>query len=326
MTADPSPREVARALARRVDQLAVDLLPGGHREGHEWRAGSTAGEAGDSLGVHLAGAKAGVWSDFATGECGDALDLVRAVLELDMGGAIRWSLRWLGIEDGDAELPARSSTQKASIKPLHNSDFWRAPWRSAQPIAGALAELYLAGRGLRFDDPGGRVLRFAERHARRNPADELEHYPALLALLRDVRIGEPCGTINVYLRRDGGDRLRDPKGKTSWGRAGGSAVMLDDFADVTLGLVVAEGVETAIALWMAELRPVWALGGAGNLKSFPVLGGIEALTIAADADDAGQKAAAEVIRRWRGAGREVLTVAPPAGDWADQAVKRQAAR
>src|SRR5262245_36034392 len=64
----PEIGEIARRLADRIDTLAVELLPVGHREGREWRAGSVGGEAGFSLGVHLVGNKRGVWSDFATGE------------------------------------------------------------------------------------------------------------------------------------------------------------------------------------------------------------------------------------------------------------------
>jgi twinkle protein len=67
--------ELAALLARDAEGVARMLLPNGKREGHEWRAGSTDGEAGKSLGVHLTGAKAGVWCDFATGENGDLLDL-----------------------------------------------------------------------------------------------------------------------------------------------------------------------------------------------------------------------------------------------------------
>src|SRR3954454_17054894 len=100
--------DIARLLARSIDSLVLVLLPAGKREGHEWFVGSVAGEPGHSLGIHLTGAKAGVWSDFATGESGDALDLVRAVLDVDMAEALRWSRRWLGIEDGAAELPTRS--------------------------------------------------------------------------------------------------------------------------------------------------------------------------------------------------------------------------
>src|SRR5205085_9707069 len=137
------------------------------------------------------------------------------------------------------------------------------------------------------------------------------------ALLSDVRTGEPCGIINVYLRSDGSDRLRDPKGKTSWGRVAGSAVMLSPFDEVTMGLTICEGLETGLALLLGNLAPVWCCAGAGNLANFPILSGIESLTVAADADEPGQKAAEAVAARWRDAGREAVIIAPPAGDWAD---------
>jgi hypothetical protein len=78
-------------------------------------------------------------------------------------------------------------------------------------------------------------------------------------------------------------------------------------------------VETCIALLMDDLAPAWALCGAGNLGKFPVLGGIEALTIAADTGAAGQTAAREAAARWRKAGREIRTITPPDDDWAAEA-------
>src|SRR3979411_2563868 len=99
--------DLSRLLAARVDALVLDLLPGGHREGHEWRCGSVNGEVGGSLGGHLTGAKAGVWADFSSDAKGDALDLVRAVHGFTVGEAIGWSRRWLGLDDGDAVMPAR---------------------------------------------------------------------------------------------------------------------------------------------------------------------------------------------------------------------------
>jgi len=313
----PGPPELARRLAERIDRLAPDLLPAGHREGCEWRCGSVAGEAGASLGVRLTGAKAGVWSDFNTGQRGDALDLVCAVLGLDVSRALGWSGHWLGIDGGDPALPVRPGVTAPSTRSPSNPDRSCRAWQAARPIVGTFADTYLTARSLPFDDPKGRVLRFAECHARRSARGELQHLPAMLALLSDVRTGEACGIINVYLRPDGSDRLRDPKGKTTWGRAGNAAVMLSAFDEPTYSLAISEGAETAIALLMADLAPVWALGGAGNLVAFPILGGIECLTIAAGADEPGQKAAAIAAQRWRDAGREVVIIAPPTGDWAD---------
>jgi hypothetical protein len=308
--------DISRMLADDALALAMDLLPGGHREGHEWRAGSLAGAAGSSLAVHLSGPKAGVWCDFATGDSGDALDLVRGALRVDMPEALAWSRRRLGIEPGQAAVPRRPAPAK--VLPPDDPERWGKPWREAVPIAGTIAEAYLAGRGLRFDDPEGRVLRYAARRWRKGPTRALEQHPALICALADARSGQACGLINIYLQPGGADRLRDEKGKTVTGRARGAVVMLSAFDEPTDGLVLCEGVETGIACHQAELRPIWACGAAGTISTFPGLGGIEALTIAADADPVGKKAAGRLADRWRQADREVAIVTPPAGDWADR--------
>jgi twinkle protein len=94
-----TPREIAERLARDAEGIARLLLPNGKREGAEWRVGSVAGDAGKSLGVHLAGGKAGVWSDFASGEGGDLLDLWAAARSLSLREAIQEAKTHLGITE-----------------------------------------------------------------------------------------------------------------------------------------------------------------------------------------------------------------------------------
>ena len=77
---------------------------------------------------------------------------------------------------------------------------------------------------------------------------------------------------------------------------------------MTTGLAIAEGIETALS---APFRPVWGCLDAGTLSRFPVLPGIECLTVFADHDEAGIKAALAVGRRWKQAGREVSLLRPP---------------
>jgi hypothetical protein len=77
---------------------------------------------------------------------------------------------------------------------------------------------------------------------------------------------------------------------------------------VTRGLAIGEGVETCLAA-AHSMTPVWCLLDAGNLAAFPVLPGIESLTIFADADDAGMKAAVACAQRWA-AHAEVVTITP----------------
>lgn len=99
--------EVKRRLASRAQAVAEYLLPNGVKQGNEWRVGSVAGEKGQSLGVHLAGSKAGVWSDFATGEGGDLLDLWMAVRRVSLVQALDEARAWLGIEAPTLHRPAR---------------------------------------------------------------------------------------------------------------------------------------------------------------------------------------------------------------------------
>ena len=59
---------------------------------------------------------------------------------------------------------------------------------------------------------------------------------------------------------------------------------------MTHGLAIGEGLETAMTARQLGLRPVWALGSAGAIGAFPVLDGVECLTILAEHDEANAKA------------------------------------
>jgi putative DNA primase/helicase len=81
---------------------------------------------------------------------------------------------------------------------------------------------------------------------------------------------------------------------------------LSEDADVLEGLHIAEGLETALDVMAEGFRPCWSTGSTAIMAKFPVLSGIEALTIIADHDlnGAGLRAASEAADRWQTAGRE----------------------
>jgi twinkle protein len=89
--------EIKRRLASSALAVAEMLLPGGHKDGAEYRAASTGGGEGQSLGVHLEGLKAGIWSDFQSGESGDLLDLWCKARGIQLAEAIDQAAAWLGI-------------------------------------------------------------------------------------------------------------------------------------------------------------------------------------------------------------------------------------
>jgi len=104
-------KDIANRLASRADVVAAYLLPSGKMDGNEWRCGDVSGVPGQSLGIHIAGNKAGVWQDFATGEGGDLLSLWQAVRNCDFPTALHEAAEWLGMSP---MLPV----QRRSAKPV----------------------------------------------------------------------------------------------------------------------------------------------------------------------------------------------------------------
>ncbi len=104
--------DIKRMLADRTQSVAEMLLPNGRKEGQEWRAGSVNGEKGQSLGVHLSGAKAGIWTDFSTGEGGDLLDLWVAAKGGTLSEALDAARAWLGVSRPVAHREPQKTYQR----------------------------------------------------------------------------------------------------------------------------------------------------------------------------------------------------------------------
>jgi hypothetical protein len=80
--------------------------------------------------------------------------------------------------------------------------------------------------------------------------------------------------------------------------------------EVTMGLVVGEGIETCLVAARAGLMPVWSTVSANNLSRFPVLPFLDGLTVLVDHDRpnpqtgrrAGHEAALALVKRYAAAG------------------------
>lgn len=316
---------IARELDDRASDVAVALLgEPTQRTRQQWRWGTRG-----SLALETAGSKRARWHDHEVGEGGDMLALVRRQHGGDMRAALDWARRFLGMPlaltgkpAGESKLvsaPSMPQAENPSVASLEcgGGPSWslslaRQLWGERQ---AAGHEPYLAHRGLR-PEPGA-PLAF-HPHAWRNsecgPAG-----PAMLALMTDPATARPVGVHVTYLAPDGRGKAAGDRPKVFLGAAG--VVRLVPDADVTLGLGLAEGIETSLSVMQrAGWRPVWAATSAGGIARFPALPGIGALTIFADADDrgAGMEAAEKCARRWRDAGREATIIAaPPEADWDD---------
>jgi hypothetical protein len=177
-------------------------------------------------------------------------------------------------------------------------------WKASSPFLGSPGHSYLKSRALTELPPGiEQALRFHPQcpfnGARR---------PCIVALFRDVLTNEPKAVHRISI--DGG-------GKWSLGPQSGCAVKLSRDEDVTQGLTIGEGVETTLAAWQYGFRPAWACVVASNLAAFPMLAGIDELTIIVDNDKPderghrkGIEAALECSARWTATGRTVFRVVP----------------
>lgn len=205
---------IVEGLALRARDLAQTVFPAGYRDGMEWRVGSLAGEKGSSLAVHVQpGPRAGVWADFASGEAGDALDLVaQALCRGDKGQAIQWARAWLGLDGADPDALTRTRQAEARSHAAEaEADEEAAAKRNAAyrlylegvDLLGTPAERYLLGRGLairRLDFPVG-ALRY---HPRLWDRLTRRHWPGMVAAIVDAE-GKFLGCHRTFLgvRPDG---------------------------------------------------------------------------------------------------------------------------
>jgi hypothetical protein len=178
---------------------------------------------------------------------------------------------------------------------------------TCDPAQGSLAETYLASRLIELPATAPLLFNAGAWHwpsgsalpcmvAPIVPIDAMDDAPAQAAHL-------------TFIASDGQGKAQVDKARLYLGPKKGGVVKLTPDEEITTGLALTEGIETGLSAIMADL-PTWACLDSGNLADFPVLPGVEALTVVADYDQAGIDAAEAVARRWTDAGREVRILLP----------------
>jgi hypothetical protein len=189
---------------------------------------------------------------------------------------------------------------------------WRKIWATAAPACGSPIAMWLRARDI---DPGKLDIdRLPLRWAAHCPLGN-GTAPAMVALMSHPITAEPCGVHRTYLTPDGSAKAKVETVRRMLGNAG--IIRLSPDEDVAEGLGISEGIETGLSIMAAGWRPIWACGSLGALTAFPVLGGIECLTIFADPKPHEVAGAQLCASRWAKAGREVIVRVPGHGDWND---------
>ncbi|MCP1551646.1 MULTISPECIES: DUF7146 domain-containing protein [Methylorubrum] len=176
-------------------------------------------------------------------------------------------------------------------------------WNAASDPRDTIVADYLRSRGLELpDDIAGEAIRFAARC----PWGE-NFLPAMVAPFVNIETGEITGIHRTGLTTDG-----RKVGRKMLGIAAGAAIMLDPCEAVSLGLAIGEGIESSLSARQLGIRPVWALGSVDAIRTFPVLPGVEGLTVLGETGDSGasESACREVGTRWHRAERTVEIIVP----------------
>ncbi len=199
-------------------------------------------------------------------------------------------------------------------------------WAQTVPLVpGDPVTLYLKRRGFGGVWPLPACLRFHRALPYWRDGDKLGTFPAIVAPIT-APDGRTVALHRTYLAADG--RKADvPTVKKLTGAAGslaGAAIPLHNAARGCIG--IAEGIETALAAWLASSVPTVAAYCAGNLAAWQWPASVQRIVIFADHDKAGREAA-DLLRSRALAARlrcGVLTPANEGADWCDVWVARDA--
>ena len=318
---DGSVQDLANRLAQCAEAVCRHYLGNGRREGRYWRVGDVRNTPGRSMYVRLvtsAREPAGKYTDAASGEHGDLLDIIRETRALHtFADVLDEARRFLALphplprRTARLDMPGRISTPAR--------DAARRLFAMSRPLAGTLAETYLRRRGI-IALPACPALRFHPHCYYRPHGDTpTETWPALIAAVTDLA-GAMTGAHRTYLAPCGRDPVGNGKApiatpRRAMGQLLGHAVRFGIADDV---LAVGEGLETVLSLCgVLPTLPLAAGLSAAHVSAMLFPPGLCVLYILRDADPAGDAAVKRLTDRARAAGIEAHVLSPQLGDFND---------
>ena len=315
-----SAHDLARRLARNAEAVCRHYLSNGRRSGRYWVVGDIMNTPGRSTYVRLFGPEfgkgaAGKWTDAATTEHGDLLDIIAKQSGLTQFTDIAAeALRFLGSPESGTRAP--SMPPYSPTDPAENSESAHRLFAMSKIIPGTIAEAYLRHRGitdLRCTDS----LRFHPNCYHRTETDagtRTEAWPAMIAAVTDNR-GTITGVHRTWLDPFGRGKAPLETPRRAIGDLHGHGVRFGNADDV---MAVGEGIETILSLRCAIPNMSMAAALSANhlcVLLFPA--SLRRIYVARDNDPAGDRAFAALAERAAHAGIEAISLMPALRDFND---------
>lgn len=311
--------ELAHRLGEHAEAVCRHYLSNGRRSGNYWQVGDVRNAPGRSMFVRLRDSPkgpAGKWTDAATGEHGDLLDVIRDALGLTDFKAVADEARTF-LATPRPEPERRSSRTGAAPVQMGSPEASRRLFGMSRPIPGTLVETYLLGRGITALHGTG-SLRFHPRcYYRPEDHGPTETWPAMIAAVTDLG-GHQTGAHRTYLDPrglDGNGKAPIDTPRRAMGDLLGHAVR---FGVPTSVMAAGEGIETTLSLRCAlpDMAVAAALSAAhlGAILFPPTL---RRLYVIRDNDPAGDTARDALAERAGEAGIETIVLSPELEDFND---------
>ncbi|MBB3396108.1 toprim domain-containing protein [Rhizobium sp. BK060] len=316
-----SASDLAGRLAQDAEAVCRHYLSAGRRAGNYWLVGDVANSKGRSLYVHLTGPRAGRWTDAATGQFGDLLDLVRETCGLvDFRDVAEEARHFLLLPRPEPVSCFRRHAQNSAAVERPAAERARRLFRMTQPLAGTLADAYLRERGILRASTHSALRFHSSCYYRDLVTDRTTSYPALIAAVTDAA-GAIAGVHRTYLSssphpdRVNKARVDDPR--RALGRLLGNGVRFCFPVNAPVPVMAAgEGLETMLSLsHVMPGMPMVAALTATHLAAFNFPPGCQRLYIAGDADAAGRHGIEGLSRRAQECGILPLVLSPALGDF-----------
>jgi Toprim domain/CHC2 zinc finger len=244
-----------------------------------------------------------VWNCRGCSRGGDTIELVRHVRDCSFREAVAF-LDCRAVPPSRPFVPRSNRTRPTTVDDRAALDYAGKIWYEANPLGPEAIE-YFNRRCIDIDAvPNHGGLRWHPRCPWEGGTT-----PCVVGRYTTVLDNHQRG---VWRRPIDGSK---PK---ALGPTAGCVIRLWADDAVETGLVLGEGVETTLAAAThmkhkgTLLQPAWAAGSAGGMARFPVLPGVQALTLLVDNDESGtgQRAAHECAARWASVECEVTLFKP----------------
>jgi hypothetical protein len=305
--------ELAHRLGRQAEAVCRHYLSNGHRQGNYWQVGDVRNTKGRSMFVRLKDSPkglAGKWTDAATGEHGDLLDIIRESLGLvDFTDVADEARTFLSLPHPEPEPASRQ--RGLAPAPSGSAEAARRLIAMTQPIAGTIVQSYLRGRGITLLHGTG-SLSFHPRCYYKPEDGPTETWPAMIAAVTDLR-GKITGAHRTWLAPDGSDKAPIETPRKAMGDLLGNAVRIGVPGSV---MAAGEGIETMLSL--RQVLPDMAMApalSAAHLAAILFPPTLRRLYIVRDDDPAGDGARDILIERANADGIEAIPLSPALGDF-----------